>query len=96
MQLVDDFSVQSGQQDQGYEKQKYGSEPTEVIVLVIRIHSQISRTNSVSDIIPRKKTYQSGAQKKRLSNRLKMSMLIMYLHSCNRFELQELWHVCND
>ena len=65
MQLVDDFSVQSGQQDQGYEKQKYGSEPTEVIVLVIGIHSQISRTNSVSDIIPRKKSYQSGAQKKK-------------------------------
>ena len=94
MQLVDDFSVQSGQQDQGYEKQKYGSEPTEVIVLVIRIHSQISRTNSVSDIIPRKKVINQELKKK--SDRLKMSMLIMYLHSCNRFELQELWHVCND
>lgn len=65
MQLVDDFSVQSGQQDQGYEKQKYGSEPTEVIILVIRIHSQISRTNSVSDIIPkRKKSYQSDTKKR--------------------------------
>ena len=65
MQLVDDFSVQSGQQDQGYEKQKYGSEPTEVIVLVIGIHSQISRTNSVSDIIPRKKIINQELKKKK-------------------------------
>ena len=65
MQLVNDFSVQSGQQDQGYEKQKYGSEPTEVIVLVIGIHSQISRTNSVSDIIPRKKKLSIRSSKKK-------------------------------